>query len=235
MKREYLEASEAATYLGMTEEEIVRKARCGDLPAEARGGRWVFSKEDIDHWTEKRIGTSRGEQLRRLERTVGRRHGSDPFVVRSLLHPRAIDLALDARTRGSALRGLVACADRTGLVYDARALLDLVEQRENMLSTAIEGGVAIPHPRRPDPYLSEQSLIAFARTSCGIPFGAPDGALTDLFFLIVSREDRFHLTVLARLARMLSLASFRDELRAVEDAEQALAAVETRERDVLSK
>ena len=235
VKRQYLETREAAAYLGMTEDEIVRKARRGDLPAESRGDRWVFSKEDIDHWTEERIGTSRGDQLRHLERTVHRRHGNDPLVVRSLLRADSVNLSMDARTRASVLHGLAACADRTGLLYDARALLDLVGQREDMLSTAIEGGVALPHPRRPDLYLAEESLIVFARTSRGIPFGAPDGALTDLFFLIVSREDRFHLTVLARLTRMLALDAFRDELRAVDDPEQALAAVETRERDVLTR
>jgi PTS system nitrogen regulatory IIA component len=235
VKRTYLTVKEAAAYLGMPEQELVSKARRGDLPVESRGDRWVFNKEDIDHWTEQRIGTTRGDQLRNIERTVGRRHGNEPFTVQSLLRPDSIVLDLDARTRASVLRGLVACADRTGLVYDTQALLELVEQREEMIPTAIEGGVAIPHPRRPDPYLVEESLIVFARTARGVPFGAPDGALTDLFFLIVSREDRFHLTVLARLTRMLSVASFRDELRLVEEPDDALSVIDTHERDVLTR
>ena len=42
-----------------------------------------------------------------------------------------------------------------------------------------------------------------ARTTQGIAFGAPDGRLTDLFFLTASQDDRHHLHILARLCRML--------------------------------
>jgi mannitol/fructose-specific phosphotransferase system IIA component (Ntr-type) len=37
----------------------------------------------------------------------------------------------------------------------------------------------------------------------GIPFGAEDGSLTRLFFLICCKDDRTHLHVLARISRML--------------------------------
>jgi mannitol/fructose-specific phosphotransferase system IIA component (Ntr-type) len=42
-----------------------------------------------------------------------------------------------------------------------------------------------------------------ARATGGIAFGAPDGELTRIFFLICCHTDRYHLHVLARLMRIL--------------------------------
>ena len=45
-----------------------------------------------------------------------------------------------------------------------------------------------------------ESVIAYGRTTTGIPFGGERGALTDIFFLVLCRDDRTHLQVLARLS-----------------------------------
>jgi PTS system nitrogen regulatory IIA component len=82
-----------------------------------------------------------------------------------------------------------------------------------MLSTGLEGGLAIPHPRNPLPDAIGQSLIAFGRTLSGIPFGAPRGELSDLFFLVLAQDSRTHLQIQARLARMAHLPEFLERLR----------------------
>ncbi len=69
------------------------------------------------------------------------------------------------------------------------------------------------------------------RIDRGIPFGAPRGGLTDLFFLVLSTDDRGHLRVLARLSRLLGDAELLAELRAAPDpfsAQRALAEREER-------
>ena len=54
-------------------------------------------------------------------------------------------------TRASVLRDLVKLAEQTWTVYDPPALLEAVQQREGIASTAQPSGVAIPHPRRATP------------------------------------------------------------------------------------
>src|SRR6185503_7297462 len=99
-------------------------------------------------------------------------------------------------------------------IYDTDALLQAIKSREELGSTALAGGVAIPHPHRPlSPKAQGDSVVAFARTGSGIPFGAPDGDLTDLFFLVSCRGADTHLRVLARLSRMMLRPAFLDELR----------------------
>ena len=79
-----------------------------------------------------------------------------------------------------------------------------------MVSTALPTGVAFPHPRRPLPTALGESVMAFGRTASGVPYGDPNGGLTDCFFLICCRDDQTHLRVLARLTRLLLRDGFLD-------------------------
>jgi mannitol/fructose-specific phosphotransferase system IIA component (Ntr-type) len=65
-----------------------------------------------------------------------------------------------------------------------------------------------------------EPLVCIARVPAGLPFGAPDGRLTDLFALVVAMDDRQHLGLLARLAMMFN-TGLPEQLRAVEDREDA--------------
>jgi PTS system nitrogen regulatory IIA component len=95
-------------------------------------------------------------------------------------------------------------------------MIEAVKAREEMHPTALENGVALLHPRRPMPSILGEAFLAFGRTPRGIPFGG--SVLTDLFFLICSLDDRGHLSVLARLSRLISDPNFLSELRAAMDA-----------------
>ena len=82
-------------------------------------------------------------------------------------------------------------------------------------------GSRFPHPRNPLPDVLGQSIVAFGRTLSGIPFGAPRRQLSDLFFLVLCRDSRAHLHVLARLGRLIQSPGFLDALRAAETSQAA--------------
>ena len=107
-------------------------------------------------------------------------------------------------------------AGRTWQVWDPATVLKAVREREDVMSTGFDNGVAIPHPRNPQPDSLGQSVMAFGRTSSGIPFGAPKRQLTDLFFLVLTRDSATHLQILARLGRMMQLPEFLERLRAAD-------------------
>ena len=137
----------------------------------------------------------------------------------------AIAVPLAARTRGSVITSLVEVAADTGWLWDPDKMAEAVRAREDLLPTALEGGMALLHPRRPLSTILAQPFIAFGRTGSGIPFGGPRGSLTDLFFLILSTDDRGHLRVLARLSRLLADSEFLSALRAAEDAQAVRALI----------
>ncbi len=223
---------ELARHLGLDARLVRKWAERGRLPGTMVGDEWRFNRAQMLDWLQREIHSLDQEHIRNLERTMS--EGSDECIVSELLPVEAIDMNLAARSRASVLRELVGLAERTGLIYDSQGLLESVQERENLVSTALPGGVAIPHTRRPMPYAAAEPLICLARVPAGIAFGAPDGRLTDLFIFVCSQEERQHLCVLARLALMLG-TELPDELRAAEGAEAALDVILKRETELISR
>jgi PTS system nitrogen regulatory IIA component len=96
-----------------------------------------------------------------------------------------------------------------------------IRAREEIYPTTLENGVALLHPRRPMPGILAQPLLGLGVTSSGIPFGGNRGALTDVFFLICSTDDRGHLRTLARLSKVIGAPGFLDALREAPDRQAA--------------
>src|SRR5262249_22719565 len=153
--------------------------------------------------------------------------------VAALLKLECMAVPLPASTRASVLGELVKLAERSWQIYDREAVLNAIRQREELSSTALASGVAIPHPRRPLPMALGESLLAYGRTASGIPFGAAHGNLTDIFFLVCCRDDKTHLRTLARLSRLLLRPGFLDDLRGAETAEQSWQVIDATERDLV--
>jgi PTS system nitrogen regulatory IIA component len=142
------------------------------------------------------------------------------------MSPQTVQVPLLGRTKRSVLESLVEVAGRTWQIWEPATVLNAVLEREEILSTGFENGVAIPHPRNPLPDVLGQSVIAFGRTLSGIPFGAPGRQLSDLFFLVLCRDSRTHLSVLARLGRMMQSPGFLDALREAEASDAAYRIIE---------
>jgi PTS system nitrogen regulatory IIA component len=77
-----------------------------------------------------------------------------------------------------------------------------LRQREALGSTALGGGVALPHCRVSG---LERSVVVVARLRSGVDYGAPDGAPVRLFVAIATPAEQpgSHLRLLADLARRL--------------------------------
>jgi PTS system nitrogen regulatory IIA component len=212
-----------AVYLHLTPPQVAKLADRGKLPARKVAGQWRFSPAEIHQWLENRIGLSDEEELVAMENVLQQ---SAPIEERAdisigeLLPVETIAVPLPARTRDSVIRSMVELAARSGFIWDPEKMAEAVRSREEMHPTAMEGGVALLHPRRPMAGNLDQPFLALGITSSGIPFGA-GMPLTDVFFLICSVEDRGHLRVLARLSRLLTLPGFLDSLRTVPDAATA--------------
>ena len=215
---------QAAKYLHLTEKEVQGLVGHGALPGRRMKDGWGFTKEDLDDWLAAHMHALAEAHLRRLQ-SPGPAASTDATsfrLVGDLLREETIELGLKARTAASVLRQLCKVAERTWLVYDPAALLAALREREELCSTALPGGFALPHPRTRMPHLLGDSLVVFARAAQPVPFGAPHGEMTDLFFLILGTSDVVHLRALARLNLILRDDGSRAELRQVATAADAL-------------
>jgi PTS system nitrogen regulatory IIA component len=221
---ETMDVEQLAGYLSRDARELGKLASRGVLPARKVNGEWRFAKAEIHHWLSTRLHELTHAELTGIEDA----HTLDvpePLLA-NLLRPECVAVPLAASTRPSVLRELVRLAEASHLVYDEDALRTALQQREDMASTALPGGVAIPHPHRPaGPGVVGDCVVAFGRTARGIGYGGPRGELTDLFFLVACTTDRTHLRVLARLGRLIQTEGFLDQLREAEDAATAHALI----------
>jgi len=241
---------EVARLLGADVRRVERLAQRGEIPCQKVGGGLRFNRAEIIEWLHQQVGSLKEEHLAEVDAGIAshRQEGAhleasggaprtapEDTVISNLLRPEAVAVHLPARTKNSVLKELVGLAQKTGLLYDPAGLLEALIQREELRSTALEGGLAIPHPRRPMPYVSATPLLVVAHTSQGIGFGAADGGLTDLFFLTCSPDDRHHLHVLARLCRLLRDPRLADDLRQAASPEQIISRLRDAEKDLLKR
>jgi PTS system nitrogen regulatory IIA component len=134
-----------------------------------------------------------------------------------------LDLASDEKNGVLAeMAGAVAAAEPS---LDADRLLKVLLEREELQSTGIGEGVAIPHGKIAG---LEHLVASFARSVGGVDFESIDGQPTNLFFLLVVPEHSGgqHLKALARISRFLRDGEFRAKLLEAEALEDIFRAID---------
>jgi PTS system nitrogen regulatory IIA component len=132
-----------------------------------------------------------------------------------LVGPDAVLPALKASSKKQVIQALAEkAAAMTG--REEREIFETLVEREKLGSTAVGGGIAIPHGKLPD---LDRIVGLFARLSKPIDFEAPDEQPVDLIFLLLAPKGAGadHLKALARIARFLRAPRVVGKLRACAD------------------
>jgi len=119
--------------------------------------------------------------------------------------------ALRGRTKGDIINELAGVVVAGHPEIDRARLVQALEDRERLNTTALGEGVAIPHGKLPG---LQRVVAAFGRSPGGVDFQSIDEKPTYLFFLLVAPEDSAgaHLKALARISRLLKDEAFRRRL-----------------------
>ena len=149
--------------------------------------------------------------------------------ITDILTEEMVVSGLRGRSKGDVideLAGVVAEHHRGEI--DRARLVQALEDRERLNSTALGEGVAIPHGKLPG---LKRVVAAFGRSAAGVDFSSLDGKPTHLFFLLVAPEDSAgaHLKALARISRLLKDTSFRGRLMSAPNRAELYRAI--REED----
>ena len=143
-----------------------------------------------------------------------------------LLSPARIKLDLKSNDRESVLEELVSCIPELADRPEAcQTLLRALHEREQVHSTGIGDGIALPHSRNALVGLVERAVVVFGRHPNGIDYGAPDAIPARLFFLVVAPTVTQHLAILARLIRLLRDPKLRQALIAATDSEKIIGLI----------
>ncbi len=119
------------------------------------------------------------------------------FLVRE-----ALVLELEGKTRWDVIPELASRLAEGISYHDREALVTAVVEREKIMGTGLEKGIAVPHGRLPD---LDRPVVAFGRSRTGIDWDARDGRATHFVFLILTpeREEGAQVQILAAIARSM--------------------------------
>ncbi len=159
-----------------------------------------------------------------LEELVGEIH--DEFEsaptgsLSEVVVDEAIEMGLAAKDKSEALRWMLKRLTAARPEVDFREAWDLIWKRETALTSAVGGGVALPHGRLPS---LSRPMVALARAPEGIDFDAIDKKPVKLIFMILTplREPGAQLRLLAKVATLASHDTFRRNLMRAKTAREA--------------
>ena len=150
------------------------------------------------------------------------------MTLMEILSGKSIILGLKGQSKEEILEELVDALEVGDKITDREKVLEAVFQREEIMSTGIGHGIAIPHGK--SEYVKELGGVLGIKTE-GVEFDSLDGQPTFIFFLLVSPMDVSgpHIKALARISRLLKGEDFRKELIACPDNETAIRTLEEEE------
>jgi mannitol/fructose-specific phosphotransferase system IIA component (Ntr-type) len=144
--------------------------------------------------------------------------------LREFFNRDVVALDLEATGKDEVLKEMIQLLD-----LDEKSqgiLFKMLKRRENLGSTGIGRGIAIPHCRS---LVVDRLRIAFGRTKQPIEFDAIDDNATRFFFLIVApplEVSNQYLPVLGKIAQFAKEADVPDRLATITDPDQFLALLE---------
>lgn len=100
---------------------------------------------------------------------------------------------------------------------DREALLEALLAREEVMSTAIGNGIAIPHVRQFGSESLQKDSIVVAYLFEPVDWKAPDGQAVHTLFLVLAADETRHLQILAEIAQLTSDESFVEFLKTMPD------------------
>ena len=135
MEDDILTIEEVAKYLRVSERTVYDWAQKGEIPSGKIGTVWRFKKSEIEKWVNDRL--SSGSKSTTANQAV---------QIRNILSPDRI-VYITQSTKHDALVELAANLSTAPQVKFAQELETEILKREELMSTAIGRGIAIPHVR----------------------------------------------------------------------------------------
>src|SRR5438270_6411038 len=135
----------------------------------------------------------------RPERREVQRFDRNPMVLREFFSEDAVKLEIEATSKDDVVKELISLL---GLDEKSEGMLfKMLKRRENLGSTGIGRGIAIPHCRS---LVVSKLRVAFGRKASGVDFKAIDDKPVNFFFLIVApplEVSNQYLPVLGKIAQ----------------------------------
>ncbi len=200
-----LKIKDVAELLNVSQTTIRRWLKDRKIPAYLLNHQYRFDKSEIEDWMMRcklqmnQDGFTPFEEKQIYPPATG----SQQFSFYRAMHKGGAIIDVPGKTKEEVITAVSKeIATRVGL--DAEVIADLLLDREEMMPTALNNGIAVPHPR--DPVLEHPGadVIITVFPKNPLDYGALDGKKVHTLFFLFSSSDKSHLHLLAKIAHFSS-------------------------------
>ncbi len=178
MTDDILTIEEVAKYLRVSDRTVYDWAQKGEIPAGKIGTVWRFKKSEVENWVNAKLSSSSFSQ------------NDSEIQIKNILSPDRI-VFINHSTKHDAIVQLSQVLATAPQIKNASELTAEILKREELMSTAIGKGIAIPHVR-----LSSVTDLVMAVGVCRKPisdYQTIDDTPVDLLFMIAAAYNQHSL------------------------------------------
>ncbi len=215
-----LKIKDVAELLSVSETTIRRWLLDGKIPAYKLNRQYRFSRIEIENWMmEQKLFQSVGkpllptgeEQIYPVEKQAPTQPGNQQFGLYRAINRGGLFQNVKGETKEEVIcNAMPLIAEKMHL--DPAVLSELLIDRERLMPTAFNNGVAVPHARECLQHVPFD-LVSVVLTEKPIAYGALDEKPVDILFFLFATGDKIHLHLLAKIAHLSSNEEFLTFLR----------------------
>lgn len=196
MEDDILTIEEVAKYLRVSDRTVYDWAQKGEIPAGKIGTVWRFKKSEVENWVNAKLSSNTAKQA------------EIKVQIRNILSPDRI-VFINHTSKHDALVELADVLATAPQVKDGQELTEQILKREELMSTAIGRGIAIPHVR-----LSSVTDLVMAVGVCKKPiadFQTLDDEPVKLLFMIAAayNQHSYYLKTISQFSAKLKDSDLR--------------------------
>ena len=200
MEDDILTIEEVAKYLRVSDRTVYDWAQNGEIPAGKIGTVWRFKKSEVEKWVNERLSSSSNTKKT-----------DDAVQVKNILSPDRVVFITQSAKR-DALTELANVLANAPQVKRGDELLSEILKREELMSTAVGRGIAIPHVR-----LSSVTDLVMAVGVCRTPisdFQTVDDKPVNLLIMIAAayNQHTYYLQTISYFSAKLKSQELRDAI-----------------------
>lgn len=146
-----------------------------------------------------------------------------------LMEENLVKMNLNTDNKITTIEKLVEMLAKEGILNDKNKFKEDILKREELTTTAVGHGVAIPHAKSSS---VNEAKVAVGILPDGIKYDAPDNKEVKLIFMIAVNEgdNDIHLKALSNLSKMLINADFRQQLLKADNSQEVISIVKEFEK-----
>lgn len=188
-----LTIDDVAELLCLSETTVERWAKEGKIPSYTLSNEVRFDREEIDSWL---LGNHSSTLFDGKEPSV--KGGIQQYSLTRALNRGGIYQNVPGNDKESLIKNSAELISLK-IPFDPTAMTELLLERERLMSTALNNGLAVPHTRE-SLLDSSYDAIALVFPKEPVDFAALDKKPVHALFFLFACDDRRHLNLLAKIA-----------------------------------